>query len=387
MGHVDDPLRTLASWSPAQIQRVAEDEQLIRAVLESAERGQLVPQVLSGRVLSLADLPSLLDLEANDLFVPGRALDPVAVADPAGQPRFEIARVMVRVAMLHTDLLIAARDERSSIRLSGLPSTTLRVDDTRRSMVPDATIYWDMARLAMDLVAPTPRGRALATAWYRVTSEYLQAQRDYALVRPHLEHARSVLPGDARLAFYLGAAYENLASPGIQAAIPDDEAALTIGSRPLLLARAEFQLRSALLLQPGFGEAALHLARILEMTGRYEEALPLLQPLETSLPRPELRYLAALWSGRAHEAAGRRDEARASFERALTYVPDAQSARMSLAALTFRASGQAAALPYVRPPGAERPAVDPWWTYDVSHTAGMSAHVEAFRAAAAEVLR
>jgi tetratricopeptide (TPR) repeat protein len=387
MGRIDDPLRTLASWAPARIEQIDQDVKLIRDVLAEAAKGRARPLAMAGRELVLTDLASLLDLEAEDLFMPGRQLDPTAVADPAGQPRFEIAKVMVRVAMLHTDLMMVSRDERAGIRLAGLPSTTLRVDDAKGSNVSDPGVYWDVAREAMDLVVPTPRGRALATDWYRVTSEYLLGHRDYALAAPHLQHARDVLPGDAQLAFDCGVVYENLAASGIQAAVPDDQAALTIGSRPILLANAEFHFRSALLLEPGFHEAALRLGRILELLGRHEEALSHLRRVETLLPRPALQYYAALLVGRAHEAAGRSDEARAAFERALKHYPDAQSARLALAALTFRASGQIPALPYVRSLGAGRPGADPWWAYDVSSTAAVSDHVDALRLSAAEVLR
>jgi hypothetical protein len=107
----------------------------------------------------------------------------------------------------------------------------------------------------MDLVEPTLRGRAVARQWYEVTSEYLLYHRDYAVGVPHLEHARDVIPDSARLAFLLGAAFEN-------GGVADQSAMRRRGAvhrriAAILLAKAEFQFRSALLLDPTLAEARL----------------------------------------------------------------------------------------------------------------------------------
>lgn len=391
IGHIDEPLRTLASWSPAQFQLVNHDLRAIQPLLDAAAKGKVHTQQdpdMPSRVLQLVDLASLLDLEYQDLFDPGKPLDPIAIAKADGRARDAIAKVMVQAAMLETDLILASFDDASGIRLPRMTSTTILIDDAQRTPVGNLELFWDTARQAMDLAEPTPRAQAVARQWYDVTAEYLLAHRDYAMGVPHIGHARDVIPGDARLAFYFGTAYENMAAPGIQAAFEDgDVATMAIETRPVLLAKAEFQLRSALLLEPDFAEASLRLGHTLELLGRHDEALRHLQPVESTLPRPDLRYFTALFIGRAHEADGRDDEARAAFERAAKQFPSAQSPRLALARLALRTGGQAEALPHIRELGTEAVAADPWWTYDVSATTGMSDHFVSLRAAVATVLR
>ena len=201
-----------------------------------------------------------------------------------------------------------------------------------------------------------------------------------------------MIPGDARLAFLLGAAFENMAASQIQSAMHDGEAPFVSGSRPILLAKAEFQFRSALLLDPNLAEARLRLGHVLTLLTRPAEALTLLEDLDAALPRPDLRYFAALFTGRAEEMLGRVAEARTAFERASQLFPESQSPRLALAQLGLRAADQAEAVSIVRglrpaPPANAGALTDPWWVYDVSCTAGLSDRVAAMRAAAAEVVR
>ena len=140
--------------------------------------------------------------------------------------------------MLHTDFLTAASREDmagASASAGSAAATTIRLNDAERRHVSDLGIYWSCARTAMDLAEPTPVGGMLVHDWYAATAEYLVSQRDYAAGVPHVEHAQRTLPGEARIALCLGAAYENLASPAIQAAFQHGQSGLAIGSRPDLL--------------------------------------------------------------------------------------------------------------------------------------------------------
>jgi hypothetical protein len=110
-------------------------------------------------------------------------------------------------------------------------------------------------------------------------------RRDYSAGLAHAEHARLTLPGNARLALFLGAVYENLASPAIQSAFQQGEIT-AIGSRPELLTKAEYQYRSAMLLDPDRPVVSLRLGRTLQLKGRNAEALPFLARAETGVGLP-----------------------------------------------------------------------------------------------------
>ncbi len=122
------------------------------------------------------------------------------------------------------------------------------------------------------------------------------------------------------------------------------------------------------------------------MTGRPDQAVTLLEQAEARLPRPELRYYAALFLGRAREASTQMEAARAAYERAMALFPQAQSPRLALAHMAWRGGNESLALSGTRTmfitAGGTR-AVDPWWNYDVSLVADWPQQVAALRRAAA----
>jgi tetratricopeptide (TPR) repeat protein len=315
---------------------------------------------------ALFDLPNSVFMVHGELLTPRESepMTPREIRKPDSAPRQAIARILMRAAMLHTDLLTSSsRDD--LLHSTGLPpGTTIRVDDAESRSVADLGLYWSCGRTAMDLAAPTPPNGTLVRDWYLATAEYLLTEHDYAAGVPHLEHARSVLSGEARIALYLGAAYENLAAPPVQAAYQNGASALVIGSRPTLLRKAEFQLRSALLLEPDTTDASLRLGRTLLLMARPSEALPLLARAEAASLRAELKYYAALFSGFAHAELGHATEARAAFARASALFPDAQSPRLGLAQLAMLAANRDEALTSIQTITTGKPGSDPWWTYD-----------------------
>ena len=234
VGEVDNAVRTLATWPVAQIQGIDSDLRAVQSLIDQ-EMPVVASALSAGRTLTVKDLPALFDLPLDLFLSQGQPMGTQAIRKPDSAPRQAIARILLRAAMLHTDFLTAASREDmagASASAGSAAATTIRLNDAERRHVSDLGIYWSCARTAMDLAEPTPVGGMLVHDWYAATAEYLVSQRDYAAGVPHVEHAQRTLPGEARIALCLGAAYENLASPAIQAAFQHGQSGLAIGSRP-----------------------------------------------------------------------------------------------------------------------------------------------------------
>ncbi len=95
---------------------------------------------------------------------------------------------------------------------------------------------------------------------------------------------------------------------------------------------------------PGAEETRLRLSHVLAMTGRFYEALEALAPLDagaaSSLP-VELRYLEALFRGRALLGLGRPDAAAVEYRRAASLFPTCQTPYVALSG-ALRAAGDLA---------------------------------------------
>ena len=388
VGQIDDAVRALAKLSRAQIQTIDDDLLAVGRLLDP-DQPESAAQQVGGRTLALTDISALFDLPKDTFLDQGRPLGPVAIRKPDSAPRQAIARIMLRAAMLHTDFLTAvSREEMVGAGASrGGAGATLRVSDAVRSEAPDFRPYWSCARTAIDLALPTPIGGTLGHDWYVATAEYLFSQRDYSANVPHLEHSRQVVPDEPRLALYLGAAYENLAAPQVQATFQNGEGANAIGLRPILLQQAEFQQRSALLLDPQLADASLRLGRTLLVMARADEALPLLTRAEAALPRTESKYYAAIFTGLAEVARGHHTEALSSFERASARFPEAQSPRLAIAQVLMRAGKHDEVLAAIQRLPANASAADPWWTYDIDLISGTGNRLASVRASISERLR
>jgi hypothetical protein len=135
-----------------------------------------------------------------------------------------------------------------------------------------------------------------------------------------------------------GTLHELLASRRLEAA---RRASLVPGAKTSL-DRAERFLRRAMAAAPALTEARLRLAHVVVLQGRPEEGIALLQPLLPGSVDPDTRYLASLFLGQAHAAAGRRHAAKEAFAVAATR-PCGQVAAMALAHQDFLARDFAAA--------------------------------------------
>ena len=133
------------------------------------------------------------------------------------------------------------------------------------------------------------------------------------------------------------------------------------------LVRAERFFRESLVHRPDHLEARVRHGHVLDDLGRHEEAAEELRRAIADGASDHLLYLAQLFLGRAEEARGRDEAARAAFERASALYPNAQSPRLALSQIARRAGNRAAAQRELHAiaalPDDERRREDPWWLY------------------------
>ena len=133
------------------------------------------------------------------------------------------------------------------------------------------------------------------------------------------------------------------------------------------LVRAERFFRDSLVHRPDHVEARVRHGRVLDDLGRHEEASEELRRAIADGASEQLLYLAQLFLGRAEEALGHDEAARAAFERASALYPNAQSPRLALSQIARRAGNRAAAQRELQAiaalPDDERRREDPWWLY------------------------
>jgi tetratricopeptide (TPR) repeat protein len=239
-----------------------------------------------------------------------------------------------------------------------------------------------MARALLDRVVadpesdkPAPGRDEMVRLWYRAMAAHFMSTAQ--LDTDHFARALVLFPRDADMLLLAGAFHETLAAPAVRdvmagARLPDG-AKFRIGSErdELQLARELFE--RALEIAPGLGEARIRLGHVLGRLGRAPDAIDHLTRAKSQTSEPLLRYFAELLLGRETDAAGRRAEAIAAYERASAIYPRAQSPRLALSELAARRGERNAAVAAAQAVLASQPdgSVDPWWSYYAS--AGRSA--------------
>jgi hypothetical protein len=134
------------------------------------------------------------------------------------------------------------------------------------------------------------------------------------------------------------------------------------------LTEASRAFEQAVVADPSYEEALLHLGRVRFRLGQQGPALQALRPLLAGSRDPERLYLAHLFVGRVHEAAGRNADAERAYENAAEVEPDSQSAAMALAHLRlmagdFRASREILDKELGRSARRASTQEDPFWNY------------------------
>jgi tetratricopeptide (TPR) repeat protein len=330
----------------------------LAAAAETASYTQLLQRYAAGdRAAAVAELSSLGDGEIS------RELD--ALRDRADAHCASCDRAAVRAAlraavMLHTD-----RDEldRRPLQISG-----------ERAPTCGPPLHALLAERALAPLLSDEAGREFARRWYVAMG--LRSLGDLCL-EEGLRWAGSGLKRFARdkeLLLTRGVLSEATAT----VARLRQQSAGSVAPRELeqlrqqqleghaALTEAAKALEQALATDPTFEEASLHLGRVRYWLGQTGPALQALGPLVAGSRDQERLYLAYLFVGRVHEAAGRATEAERAYQNAAGVEPNSQAAAMALAHLRLMAGDTEATreildreLLRARP----RSHDDPFWNY------------------------
>ena len=358
-GTLDAAAREIAGWPDEHLIRVVVDvgelsRFLARARVRLERTGVLTATNYGGRTVSLA--------EVLELF--GLTKDEARTAD--------VGRLVMRAALLHTDITVHLDeyDPLTRPRSPRSPRMALLIADGRQEGIADTGPHWVLARALLDLLPPDSPRAAQKRQWYVATAAFMHSRVHLAPLLPHLDHARRLLPTDAEILFYSGSLHETLAAPTIQQAIraitESAQFKVAVGDARTHLEQARAFFRQALDYDPAHVEARLRLGRVLGALGRDEEAASELPKALAAATSPRLEYYAALFLGGTQARLGRADAARASFERAATLYPKAQSPRLALSSLARAAGDRSSAtriLMKALPPKHEDDFMDPWWMY------------------------
>jgi len=367
-GTDDAAARRVAAWPQAQLEQLRSD---LAPVLTLIRR----PDTTGFQTATATGIPRMVLYSDRDLE---QLRDIAAQAASRGDAN----RLLKHGAMLHTDIALLVPGEGPPATPSAA-SFTLQFGDGRQLGVINASGQWEIARALMDSVTrpggrPDPGSDDFVRRWYQMTAAYLiaAAQLDSA----HFVRAVELFPRDGEILMLAGAFHETLASPGVHEVIDNARlpagANLTVGSVREELRVAQDLFERALRATPDLAEARIRLGHVLGRLGRPADAVEQLTRARSD--DRVLRYYAALLLGRELDAAGRRAEALAAYERAAAIYPSAQSPRLALSELAARAGERSVAAPAALAAIAvtpERESADPWWSYHVAAGRSVSARL------------
>ncbi len=145
----------------------------------------------------------------------------------------------------------------------------------------------------------------------------------------------------------------------------ESDAARNLQRRAGLLNDAARWLREALERDATLLEPRLHLGRVETLRGNETDALVHLERVFSSTTDPAAAYLAALFSGAAHERLRRPDAAEASYRRAIERLPAGQAAYVALSEVLQRSgrSGESQAVLQTLVNAKPGSGDEPWWWY------------------------
>ena len=376
---------------------------MIYLLLDGAVKSGSTRVETPGKTLHLKALPGLLGLKPEDLDVP---TDLRKLGDRNIKARRLLTRIMIRAAMMHTRIALeppsddpadaapAGATSTATARAAALDArraTAVLIRDGRQTRIPNRSVHWAIARAALDIDGPPRAASDTAKLWYHASASYMQQEREYSSLIPHLQYARDLFTTNPLYFLFSGAAYENLAAPRVQAAVDEaDGTVRSLGTPAELWRQADRLLLQALALDPDFALAQLRRGRVLNLLGRNQEAVIFLRKADSSLTDPSARYLANLFLGKAEQALRHNDEARAAYERAMSLWPAAQSPKLALATMSWLSNDRAQAGAGVRQLSAidtEDTSADPFWTYDALHIGDVPAMFERLRVMAIEATK
>ena len=277
------------------------------------------------------------------------------------------ARDLETIAVLHLEVFVRVDDEHA--RTEHLRATDAAV----RALVAVAGSRRG-ARSSVSGRAPSQEGSDLERTldfyrvWYTGAIARFQQLGAFSDVDRYVPRALALFPRDPALLTVAGAADEVAASPLVMLMPPRSPTTNPLDGERLraeALRSAERHLRRALAGSPSFGEARLRLGRVLVLQKRHDEALALLEPLESSVDDGDRRgYLSMLFRAFSLAERGLWAESSQLLRRTVDRYPGRQAANVALAHSLMRGGDMEAARRvtghYLRQPRRDD---DPWWSY------------------------
>ena len=377
-GVEDASLRTLATWTEVDIDAAITSADDAVFSIEAARDAAAGHAPSRPARYSARDARWRLQLEPSDPL----ALHP--------------ERILALGAMLHADVAMILQPTATVRAGPGFDAAAVPSVHTTDGVVrreDQDYSHWAHARRLLALAMRLPEGpdRTWVGQWYRATSAWLCRELLWSEADDHLRAARQVLPDDGRIFFYSGVVHEALASPEIQVARDASErlgVRLSVAGESKELADAASFLQQSVDLDPGFGQASLHLGRVLGELGRHEEAVKALTRAGALLTDEEQRYFVNLFLGGEQAALNHRDAAHEAFMAAATAYPHAQAPWLGLSQLARHFDDDAELRDvntHLLPMLAEedRYRADPWWSYIDAHVRDADALVDDVRRALA----
>jgi tetratricopeptide (TPR) repeat protein len=356
-GELDEAVRTIATWPRPDFERAIP---YIEALLALLKNPTLRPNTYRVR-FSDSDLKAMVGL----------------VSRPSkGGPSTFLRRAVV----LHTDAVILAGNAEAFRVAAGRRPTTRTVGSMRQRVVvraPDAryegveygSLHWDLARRLVDEIVRERPSDLFGSEWYRATAAYFAAHHLFAEAQPHLEHARRVLPGNARILSSSGCLYESLSAPPTQhfvrSTVLPGGMIFDVPSEGASRRRAESYFRGALEFDPNLFDVRVRLGRVLASSDRQNEARIELRRASVDAPEATTRFYAALFTGHIEQTAGRREAAVEAYQQAAALFPRAPSVLMSLVSVASgdRRDGAITTLLASISEDVDDPSIDPWVDY------------------------
>lgn len=383
-GRLDAAALTIASWSNREIHLLTPYITALIDLLPSSP-GMLPREKRGSATRAARALATGTRVSRDELALISEELVPKVAAK---MDRNDLVR---RAALLHADVMMLGlvkephHTSEEDARRQAQPSDRVMVlgMDGHHRGYGVAPGHWQFARHLLDTVSEDPAMAASLRLWYRATAAFLLFDGSWSEAEIHLEYARDQRLADAALLFDAACVYEIYASPQVtviaDALRGPKGPAVNVPPAVENLRKAGRLFEEAVLLDAGFCEARVRLARITALLGRREEAAQELRPLASGDAEPVVRYFAALFLGDVEQALGRRDAAIEAFRLAATLFPQAQSPHLALSALAIDHADRREAVAELQnllqlPAEASR-RFDPWWTYHLGNGRNVEDHL------------
>jgi tetratricopeptide (TPR) repeat protein len=311
-----------------------------------------------------------------DRYLSGDPDGAVRELEPWDRAKLEALR-QTHLLALHS---LGAVEERAVLEAAAVLHTRVAVRRSEALTASAPRDHLDLSRWLVGRLVFNRTSPAFVRAWYLAVGTYLVAGITPSAFLAHAAEMRRLFPTDPEVLVCLGVGFEKAAdsslepSPEVEAFVPPELARVPAEGGPpgpqVGMRRARWldlaasQYRAALARAADDEDARLRLARVLLVVGRPAEAIPELARAERA-PAAPLRFLAALYLGRALDARGRDAEAVEAYRRACALFPDARSSTFALSEAMNRGGdveGAKGVLEgFLRRVSGARLTDDPWW--------------------------